>query len=339
MLYPAVVVYNDQTDTTIPYPGCFKVACPDVYGFKPSAVPNLPASQLIKNCVPSPWVRPSFAHPTDFFVPELGEGVWITFNMERYDLPVVHGWYPGADFQNMIDTANPNRDGISQAVSEQQTDRIIATRNGSYIKIEDTQEGLIVIEVYGATKNTEGDKSTRVGSKITLDPATDAQKIEMIAQNADGSSQTKLTLDVSNGAELIEALTPAGAQLLLDDANKLVQLLTESGYGIIIDEQSGTLDIEDSNGNAASASSSGWDITSATGSGIVISAGTQITLEGLGGNLKDIISNILASLTNIQTAGTITCAAPGAPALTPIWQTDLAAKTVPDTAKLPTILG
>ncbi len=199
----AIVAYNAQDDPDIPFPGAFKVICPDVYGHVPERALTLPQEELEALAELSPWVRPKFPSPLDFFVPELGEGVYINFLHGDERFPVVDGYFPSADFKSLFDSTNPERDGISQHVLEKQTDRVIATRNGSVIKIEDKPDGKMTIEVFGKTKNAEGDKSSRLGSIIELDPKTDAEKITIKARNKDGSTENTITMDMTAGNEII----------------------------------------------------------------------------------------------------------------------------------------
>ncbi len=295
--YPAYVAYNDQTDSELPIKGAFKVICPDIYGHLPELSLTIPQTKLAEISELSPWVRPSFTHPTDFFVPELGEGVWVTFLRGDMNRPIADGYFPSDDFKNLFDKNNPVRDGISQAVSEPQTDRVIATRNGSYIKIEDKPEGKITIEVYAGAKNIEGDNSTRKGCKIELDPTIDAEKITVIAQTKDGAKQSKIEIDVTKDAEKIELITPKGAKLLLDDANGSEQVIledTENGNKVtmdstgiaIVDKQANkiTLDdngtkIKDKNGNEITMNSSLILVQAAAGKDLTIK-GAKVLVDG-----------------------------------------------------------
>ncbi len=199
----AFVAYNDQDDPDIPIPGAFKVICPDVYGHVPARALTLPQEELQALAELSPWVRPKFPSPLDFFVPELGEGVYINFLHGDERFPVVDGYFPSTDFKNLFDLATRDRDGISQHVTDKATDRVFATRNGSVIKIEDKPDGKIIIEVLGKTKNAEGDKSARLGPLIELDPKTDAEKITLRARNKDGSTEQTIVLDMTKGDETI----------------------------------------------------------------------------------------------------------------------------------------
>lgn len=245
----AFVAYNNQDDPDIPFPGAFKVICPDIYGHAPDRALTLPQEDLAALAELSPWVRPKFSSPLDFFVPELGEGVYINFMHGDERFPVVDGFFPSEDFKNLFDSANRDRDGISQHVAEKATDRVFATRNGSVIKIEDKPEGKLSIEVFGKTRNAEGDKSTRLGPLIELDPATDAEKITLKARTKDGAAEQTIVMDMTKDDESI---------LVTDKAGQFVKLSSKNGDEIIR--------IEDVHGNFIefdkdSSATSGMNIT------------------------------------------------------------------------------
>ena len=244
---PAIVIYNNQEDDTIPYPGCFKVACPEIYGYESSVIDELPPSDLIKLSVESPWVIPSNRHPLDFYLPEIGEGVFISFIKGDVNLPVEDGYYPSELFENLMFTTDNKRDGYSQQIIKD-TDRIIATRNGSYIKIEDDIEGMITLEVYGKSIDKEGDNSTRVGSKIILDPKTDSEKISLIANNKDESKQVILNIDTTKDDERLSAITPTGFKFDISEKDKSIKSETPNGNILEIEDNNDTVTITQKDG-------------------------------------------------------------------------------------------
>jgi hypothetical protein len=163
--YKAFVVANDYSSLDCPYKGCIKVVCPDLFGYK-VAPANALSEVFLSNCNESDWIEPHYTHPGDCYIPMLGEGVFIEC-------------LAGADIDNMIWTGvylfeedtfinmktksvefdfNPN--------FSEKTDRIIGTRNGSYIKIEDKSNGKFVIEICAK----DALHPIRTGHKLTIDP-------------------------------------------------------------------------------------------------------------------------------------------------------------------------
>lgn len=276
----AFVAYNAQDDPDIPFPGAFKVICPDIYGHVPDRALTLPQEDLAALAELSPWVRPKFPSPLDFFVPELGEGVYINFMHGDERFPVVDGFFPSEDFKNLFDSANRDRDGISQHVAEKATDRVFATRNGSVIKIEDKPDGKIIIEVFGKTKNAEGDKSSRLGPLIELDPATDAEKVTVTSRTKDGAVQNKIIVDVTKDAEKIEAITQEGARLLLDDTDGAEQVVLEDAKnGNTVTMDADGIQVEDANGHKIVMDSSEIFVEAAAGKNLTVK-GDKVLIDG-----------------------------------------------------------
>jgi hypothetical protein len=161
--YRALVAENNSLLPDCPYAGCVKVIQPEIFGYTHTAVPG-PA--LLKMCVTSKWIYPHYTHPMDHYVPEVGEGVYIEcLGGNGPDQMIWTGVFPGADFINQYDFLL--KDGITkQAGNPLAPARVIGTRNGSYIKLEEGPTGKITIEVLGKNALVPA----RLGYKIILDP-------------------------------------------------------------------------------------------------------------------------------------------------------------------------
>lgn len=243
----AYVTDNDWTNPECPYKGCIRVIIPDFYGCEEILRDGSSYSDWIE--LPE-WVEPCFSHPCDFYVPALGEPVYIeSLNSSDEDLcqTVWTGFYSAGeeDYDNIV--SGVEQEAVSSYVGDI-TDRVIGTRNGSVIKIEDKDNGKLIIEVFG--KNI-GNPS-RKGHKITLDPAVGLELLEKGQKN-------KITITAQN--------------IVVDDS--------ENGNKITID--SSGIVILDKNGNTATFSSSGVEIEDATGNKIQMESG-GITIDASGGS-------------------------------------------------------
>jgi hypothetical protein len=236
--YRAFVVQNedDGGEDTQPYAGCIKVVCPGLFGFQTLPVDGLPFVLLKDLMTVSSWVEPCWSNPMDVYIPEVGEGVYIEAVEGNIQDMVYTGVYPGEDFINMWGLTP--REGVNTQL-EEVTDRIIGSRNGSYIKIEDILDGKIIIEAGGKNKLVP----VRVGPKIVLDPMTASEKIEIISQDKVGAIQHKVIIDATPPGKIsIELatgdfleLTPTGIKLEnstgsgLDIGPALVKLFDVAG--------------------------------------------------------------------------------------------------------------
>lgn len=234
--FPALVSYNDYTDPKCPYKGCIKVLCPDILGFEATMVEDLPFDSLKQYMNESDWVRPHYAHPSDFYIPELGEGVYVEGIRGQANDLIWTGVYPGEDFQNLYD--HTQKDGINQQVSAK-TDRIIGTRNGTYIKLEDTDTGKLTIEVLGKNKLNP----SRIGCKIEIDPANN--QIKLLAQDTSGATtsfitlkQDSCTVQDSNNNKI--EMTSSGTTVTDKNSNKIE--MTSSGIKLT-DKNSNTVEM------------------------------------------------------------------------------------------------
>jgi len=264
--YPSLVSENDDTKEGCPYKGCIKVLCPDILGFEADATEDLPFEKLKGKMKESDWVRPHYMHPSDFYTPEKGEGVYIEALRGRANNLIWTGIYPGEDFQNLYD--NAQKDGINPNVAEK-TDRIFGSRNGTYIKIEDKDNGKFIVEVQGKNK----DNTSRKGCQVEIDPS--ASQIKFLAQDSDGSTKTTVTIvkdsfkvEDNNGNKV----TTDSSGMVLEDKNSNKQEMTSSG-----------IKITDKNNNKIEMTSSGIKITDKNNNTIEM-ASTNVKING--DNLK-----------------------------------------------------
>jgi hypothetical protein len=223
----AYVVENDFELEDCPYKGCIKVVCPDLLGW--SDLPPMDAPfEIVKDLmIESGWVRPHWTHPMDFYVPEIGEGVYIEA-LAGGDVRnlIWTGFYPGEDFINQW--TYDSLEGVNTQVVEY-TDRIYGTRNGTYIKIEDVDDGKFIIEVCGKNKSDP----SRIGHKFTIDPAVGLEY-------ADKDGASKITFDV-DGMSIIDS---QGNKVTLDSSGIIIEdlngnKLTKSASGVILKDANG----------------------------------------------------------------------------------------------------
>lgn len=247
--YRAFVVVNEETtpdkDNPQPFKGCIKVICPDLFGFQTSPVDDEAFTTLKEKMTVSPWVRPCWPHPMDHYIPELGEGVYVEPVNGNYRDLVYSGFYPGEDFTNEWD--HKQKEGLNTQASEK-TDRIFGCRNGSYIKIEDKDNGKMTIECYGKNKlNT-----SRKGCTIVFDPQL--QKITLTAQDSTGATKTEA--------------------ILIKDSFEL----KDSNENDIKSSSSG-LEIKDKNGHKIVFSSSGIKLEVSGGSTVELTS-SKVSING-----------------------------------------------------------
>ena len=214
MKYPAYVVENDSTAEECPYPGCIKVVCPDLLGYAKTPGPaDMEGALLIELMRVSLWVKPHWSSPMDLYVPALGEGVYVEALRDNISQLIWTGFYPGNDFLNLV-TMEDGWTGINSNYVED-TDRIIGTRNGSYIKIEDKIDGKITIEVLGQTQIGSGDAEGdgRLGCVIEMDSLADTEKITVKARNKDESTKNEVVFDMTKDAESIQLNQDIGGNI------------------------------------------------------------------------------------------------------------------------------
>jgi hypothetical protein len=247
--YRAFVVKNEEDFTDPldlqPYKGCIKVICPDLLGFATTPVGGEPFAALKELMTVSGWVTPCFNHSMDFLTPELGEGVFVEpINGNINDLVYV-GFYPGDDFISLWDGLV--KEGINTQVTFK-TDRIIGVRNGSYIKLEDTIDGKVVIEAGGKNKVN----ATRKGVIIEMDPFTGFEKFSLTVQDKAGGIKHTFIIDsAANGK--IEAKLQTGEKMEIAPASFLASL--PSGEKVSLSATLTTL--ADAVGNAVELSATG----------------------------------------------------------------------------------
>lgn len=211
MKHIAYVVNNNQEDTNIPYKGCIKVVAPTLFGYIDSIAKSDKEAEIINKMVISDWIYPCYSHPSDTYIPELGECVFIE-NIQGTNKYIYSGSFPGKDFANLFVKDKPDMDGFNpNFVYEKGVNktRIIGTRYGSYILLEDTwaneifadndKFGKIIIEAGG--KNKQHDD--RLGPYIILNSEFEKENIEICARKPDGTTMATIFFDVTKDAEKI----------------------------------------------------------------------------------------------------------------------------------------
>lgn len=286
MKYPAYVVENDSTLSGCPYPGCIKVVCPDIFGYK--EYPEFFDAQgkmIIEGLAVSGWVRPHYANPMDFYVPALGQGVYIEGLRGRFDDLIWTGIFPGNDFINLV--TDEQNEGINTQQLED-TDRIIGCRNGSFIKIEDKDDGKILIEVFGKNINN----TDRIGCQIELDGTMDAEKISILGKTKDESSLQSFIIDMAKDAEKILIIDKEEQSIEFNPVDKKVTF-TVGDVVVVYDAQNKSFDMTD-----------GTNIFKTDGNGGTMSfknsqSGMQAELE----KIYDLINDLITAINTISTSG------------------------------------
>ena len=211
MKYPAIVVYNNQDDSSIPSAGCIKVVAPTLLGFRGFITEKEKGikDKWIEKLMKSDWVRPCYSHPKDFYLPEIGEGVYIEYLGNSTKL-IYTGFFPASDFENQIIDKTPaiKMAGINKNATVEKNKnktRVFGTRYGSYILFDDTwaeqtftkssykKSGKLIICAGGP--NTKF--PDRKGITVSLDTAEDAEKYELVIQSKDGKYKQSIVVDAT----------------------------------------------------------------------------------------------------------------------------------------------
>jgi hypothetical protein len=227
-VYKATVANTiDEFNISTPNAGKIQVICPDVYGVDSNGV-----------FVLSPYCEPAFQSPHDFFVPEIGQSVWIMFEHGDPKAPIWFGSFPTIDqikvkeFSNVpnesvfledeekeglpLSAVNklPVKEGETKQIGgiiEEAIDRVIGSRFGSYLKFDDRNKE-IVLELLGATAVDRD----RVGPSLTMSFAFDDSTPTDIAKNF-----SKLNVELPFGKDSKEDPATADKTELLLTNNSL----------------------------------------------------------------------------------------------------------------------
>ena len=319
MIAYAVVCYNDQDDPDLPIKGAFKVYCPDVFGYElPKGVTSVSGAAAYEYMYDSPWVLPCLQSYDDFFLPAVGDSVYIDFVDGLGSNPIFYGIAPESeDFFNQM--TNSMQAAHSKQLEDPNIDRIVGIRKGSYIKFYNDDSGKIVIETLGKTV----DNPTRVGSRIELDGENQTAKV--MAQTDDGSNQYTLECDAVN--ELVRMVTAGGKEFSLDDINAITGLVDDLGNGIEMGDSGVT--ITDKDGNTVVMSDSGITVTDAintqtvemnsdgikatdmnshtiemTSSGLVFNGNAhKLKLNNTAQSLGSLIDSLITTISGMKTTG------------------------------------
>ncbi len=251
MKYKAIVVANQGDE--LPAPGYVRVVCPVVFGFDKIDFKNKKRQALLADMTVSGWIQPMRVGPTDNYVPEIGEGVFI----EKVDTDewIWFGTYAATYSKNLIgdydvESGNLNCRSVLQ-------DRVIGTRGGSYVLLEDMEGGSIIIE--SGARNI--DNPGRVGCTLILESIQDKEAIRILGRNKDASKKSFIDIDMLKNGE----------KILWEDCH---------GNKIISDKDG--IKVIDKHNNKINLKSDGLEIDSAKGDkvsmldGIVIKAKTVI---------------------------------------------------------------
>lgn len=213
-LFPCVVVDNSISDFTNPFPGCVKVVNEREFGGSTSLLVPMPLLSPLACLATSDWIPPLVMHPADMYIPELGETVFVFAHGSGH---MWLGSHLSFDFENQLQkwmsSANPlltsPRNGWNPQTQEA-TDRIFGTRNGSYIKMEDKTDGKIIIEVMGSMSSL----SMRAGCKVIFNGNSMFPSITLVAQNSISMSIITVDMQPATGKFLIETADMCKVEIL-----------------------------------------------------------------------------------------------------------------------------
>ncbi|PSR18689.1 hypothetical protein C8255_06090 [filamentous cyanobacterium CCP3] len=180
------VIENDDDE----YPGSIKVSIPSIFG----------RSEGDEAAV---WARPCFTYG-HFFVPEVGDKVWLAFENGNSQSPVWLGvWYPAGKTPTNADSASPKK-------------RVIQTATNNSIIFNDA-DGEESIEI----QDQNGNKVLLDGDGITILNGSDT-KIEMTSSGIkiDAGAKIEITssgIKIDAGASSIEATSNSSIMLKSSD--------------------------------------------------------------------------------------------------------------------------
>ena len=255
-MYLAKVVQNNGG----PYDGCIKVISLQLLGYIP-VVPDdfsdLTNEEKLEYARLSSWVYPKYSSPSDFYLPELGESVFVD-----YLTGTTHLFWDGSSlrngetWENIFVKDGPEIDSINpeyKVVPDEHKTRVIGTRSGTGIIMYDTwteerdgetKKGKMVIQAAGKFAK----QSEREPIKITLDGEEDKESIEILVQNKDGKLLQSIKVDSTKDAELITLSGKDGERFLTLDSTKDAEIFTlemKSGHTIVLDEANKKISIDD----------------------------------------------------------------------------------------------
>jgi len=169
-MWPGYVVDTADPDKN----GRVRVRVPQVFG-------DTLESEFIEDDK-LPWARPAF--PThDLHVPEVGDGVWVSFYGGLSNNPIWHGQFLG--------TGDAPAEFTSAYTPTPKT-RIIRTANGHLIEMRwvDGEEKIRIVTAGGSAVNLRDDPAGAVvealtlgGRKLTLDDAQQLVRLETTTQS------------------------------------------------------------------------------------------------------------------------------------------------------------
>ncbi len=145
------VVENDDDE----YPGSIKVSIPSIFG----------QSEGDESAV---WARPCFPYG-HFFVPEVGDKVWLAFENGNSQSPVWLGvWYPAGKIPTKADSASPKKRVIQTA-----------TNNSIILNDADGEESVKILDENGNEILLNGDGITiQMGSGAKIEMTDSGITIE-----------------------------------------------------------------------------------------------------------------------------------------------------------------
>lgn len=280
MKYRARVVANDPSEDDCPFPGCVRVIHPKIFGVMKSIEELSDPKDILAAHHFSPWVRPHYAHPMDFYTPFIGEIVFIE------QVEDGEGWiWTGVSTGEAVTEplSGKTREGLNYN-NTTSLERIFGMRNGSFLKFSDFEDsGRFVLEVLGPNSS----HTDRKGPAIVIQgdqgkhsiALTDGEGGKSFFFDSDPDSQVVAVTDKTNNSgllmkpDIVELYAFNNASLamktdeilLKDGSNNKVKL---SGDGIVI---------EDANGNKITLASEGVKVHDANGNEVIMdSAGVKL---------------------------------------------------------------
>ena len=195
--YPGVVLQNDAPNNNPEqeqdYAKCRGELLVEIVGILEEVPTTDDNSSAIQQRSMQVFAKPCFGTGT-FFVPEIGEKVWIEFLAGDPACPIWTGaWYPQDSFPKTSDQEGPTR-----------FQKIIRTASGQVIQLDDTEgeEKIVILHKAGSTIDIDPD------GKITItDIANDTSIVsEKISLGTKGGAAEKIVLGDTLKSKLEELI-------------------------------------------------------------------------------------------------------------------------------------
>jgi len=214
--YAGLVTANDPPDDGTPHRGQVMVQVPGILEETPDGEGNQALAVLA-----APAFLPGF-----FFVPDVKAQVWVEFVAGDINFPIWTGvWYPDNQSPKAIDPSQPTQPGSAPTLDQ----KIIRTRSGQVIQLEDTDSGeqtVIKDEKNGNAVTLDKDgitlEATASGAKVTLQFGSSSPTATLVVQDqtltltAGGSNGATVVIDASKNTVTLAAGGSSGSSITID---------------------------------------------------------------------------------------------------------------------------